>query len=171
MHTSTSWAEQIVADHYGSYHCDMHRFLAIRGLSQSIDFTGGRNFKVQFENKVEPEQVRELISSKFGDANVSVIAIGTDGKTVRISTNYRIEEEGNNIDSEIEAYLYETLKPLLTQNITLETFIDRENHTGGSIISSQKVRSKYCRRHQGIGHLVCCAGFDCHRLVHPTPFP
>ena len=114
-------------------------FLATRGLSQSIDFTGGRNFKVQFENKVEPEQIRELISSKFGDANVSVIAIGTDGKTVRISTNYRIEEEGNNIDSEIEAYLYETLKPVLTQNITLETFIDRENHTGGSIISSQKV--------------------------------
>ncbi len=114
-------------------------FLMTRGLSQSIDFTGGRNFKVQFENKVEPEQVRELISSKFGDANVSVIAIGTDGKTVRISTNYRIEEDGNNVDSEIEAYLYETLKPVLTQNITLETFIDRENHTGGSIVSSQKV--------------------------------
>ena len=112
---------------------------AIRGLSQSIDFTGGRNFKVQFENPVEPEQVRELISSKFGDANVSVIAIGTDKKTVRISTNYRIEEEGNNVDSEIESYLYETLKPVLTQNITLETFIDRDNHTGGSIVSSQKV--------------------------------
>ena len=112
---------------------------AIRGLSQSIDFTGGRNFKVQFENPVEPEQVRELISSKFGDANVSVIAIGTDKKTVRISTNYRIEDEGNNVDSEIEAYLYETLKPVLTQNITLETFIDRDNHTGGSIVSSQKV--------------------------------
>ena len=112
---------------------------AIRGLSQSIDFTGGRNFKVQFENPVEPEQVRELISSKFGDANVSVIAIGTDKKTVRISTNYRIEDEGNNVDSEIESYLYETLKPVLTQNITLETFIDRNNHTGGSIVSSQKV--------------------------------
>ena len=112
---------------------------AIRGLSQSIDFTGGRNFKVQFENPVEPEQVRELISSKFGDANVSVIAIGTDKKTVRISTNYRIEDAGNNVDSEIEAYLYETLKPVLTQNITLETFIDRDNHTGGSIVSSQKV--------------------------------
>ena len=112
---------------------------AIRGLSQSIDFTGGRNFKVQFENPVEPEQVRDLIASKFGDANVSVIAIGTDKKTVRISTNYRIEDPGNNVDSEIEAYLYETLKPVLTQNITLETFIDRDNHTGGSIISSQKV--------------------------------
>ena len=112
---------------------------AIRGLSQSIDFTGGRNFKVQFENPVEPEQVRELISSKFGDANVSVIAIGTDKKTVRISTNYRIEDAGNNVDSEIESYLYETLKPVLTQNISLATFIDRDNHTGGSIVSSQKV--------------------------------
>ena len=113
--------------------------LFVRGLSQSIDFTGGRNFKVQFEQAVEPEEVRELIASKFGDANVSVIAIGTDKKTVRISTNYRIEEDGNNVDSEIEAYLYETLKPILTQNISLETFIDRENHTGGSIVSSQKV--------------------------------
>ena len=50
-------------------------------------FTGGRNFKVQFENKVEPEQIRELISSKFGDANVSVIAIGTDGKTCLLYTS------------------------------------------------------------------------------------
>ena len=114
-------------------------FLATRGLSKSIDFTGGRNFKVQFENQVEPEQIRELIADKFGDANVSVIAVGTDGKTVRISTNYRIQEEGNNVDSEIEAYLYEALKPVLTQDISLETFIDRDNYTGGSIISSQKV--------------------------------
>lgn len=80
-----------------------------------------------------------MISNKFGDANVSVISIGTDKKTVRISTNYRIQDEGNNVDSEIESYLYEALKPMLTQNITLATFIDRDNHTGGSIISSQKV--------------------------------
>ncbi|MGR4858435.1 protein translocase subunit SecDF [Bacteroides pyogenes] len=112
---------------------------AIRGLSQSIDFTGGRNFKVQFENPVQPEQIRELISSKFGDSNVSVIAVGTDKKTVRISTNYRIDDNSETVDSEIEAYLYETLKPVLTQNITLYTFIDRDNYTGGSIVSSQKV--------------------------------
>ena len=114
-------------------------FLFVRGLSQSIDFTGGRNYQVRFEQSIEPEQVRELIEGQFEDANVTVIAIGTDGKTVRISTNYRINEEGNNVDSEIEAKLYEVLKPLLTKNISLETFIDRDNHTGGSIISSQKV--------------------------------
>ena len=114
-------------------------FLFIRGLSQSIDFTGGRNYQVRFEQSIEPEQVRELMEGQFEDANVTVIAIGTDGKTVRISTNYRINEEGNNVDSEIEAKLYEVLKPLLTKNVSLETFIDRDNHTGGSIISSQKV--------------------------------
>src|SRR5574344_2043759 len=112
---------------------------AIRGLSQSIDSTGGRNFKVQFEKQVEPEQIRDLISQKFGDATVSVIALGTDKKTVRISTNYRINDDSNSVDTEIEAYLYEALKPVLTKNITLETFIDRDNHTGGSIVSAQKV--------------------------------
>lgn len=114
-------------------------FLATRGLSKSIDFTGGRNFYVQFENPVQPEQVRELIAKQFGDANVTVIAIGTDKKNVRISTNYRINDEGNEVDTEIEENLYKALKPLLTNNITLGTFIDRENRTGGSIISSQKV--------------------------------
>ncbi|WP_071147718.1 protein translocase subunit SecDF [Bacteroides ihuae] len=112
---------------------------AIRGLSQSIDFTGGRNFKVQFEKPVEPEQVHDLIANKFGDATVSVIAIGTDKKTVRISTNYRIGDDSNSVDSEIEAYLYEAVKPMLTNNITLATFVDRDNHDGGSIVSSQKV--------------------------------
>jgi SecD/SecF fusion protein len=114
-------------------------FMAIRGLSRSIDFTGGRNFNVQFENAVEPEQVRSLVANSFEDANVSVIAVGTDGRTVRISTNYHINEDGQNVDTEIESRLYEAVKPLLTQNISLDTFIDRDNYTGGSIISSQKV--------------------------------
>ena len=133
----------------------------LRGLSQSIDFTGGRNFKVQFENPVEPEQVRELIADKFGeDVNVNVIAIGTDKKTVRISTNYRIADEGNNVDSEIESYLYETLKPLLTQNITLATFIDRDNHTGGSIVSSQKVGPSIADDIIDVDYTVRCCPID-----------
>ena len=114
-------------------------FIGIRGLSRSIDFTGGRNFNVQFENSVEPEEVRALVANSFEDANVSVIAVGTDGRTVRISTNYRINEDNQNVDSEIETRLYEAVKPLLTQNISLDTFIDRDNYTGGSIISCQKV--------------------------------
>ncbi len=114
-------------------------FLCTRGLSQSIDFTGGRNYQVRFEQSIEPEQVRELMEGQFEDANVSVIAIGTDGKTLRISTNYRINETDVNVDSEIEAKIYELLKPLLAQDVTLERFINRDDHRGGSIISSQKV--------------------------------
>ena len=113
----------------------------VRGLAQSIDFTGGRNFVVQFEQVVQPETVRSLLQSKVGDANVQAIALGTDGKTVRVTTNYRINEDSPTIDAEIEEFLYNALKEgnLLGEGTTLEIFIDRDNRAGGSIISSQKV--------------------------------
>ena len=113
----------------------------VRGLAQSIDFTGGRNFVVQFEQVVQPETVRSLLQPKVGDANVQAIALGTDGKTVRVTTNYRINEDSPTIDAEIEEFLYNALKEgnLLGEGTTLEIFIDRDNRTGGSIISSQKV--------------------------------
>jgi len=116
-------------------------FLATRGLSKSIDFTGGRNFVVQFEEPVEPEEVRAILQDVITEDNVQAIALGTDHKTIRISTNYRIDEESENIDSEIEEFLFTSLKAAgkLSPNLTLATFIDRENRDGGSIISSQKV--------------------------------
>ena len=116
-------------------------FLAVRGLSKSIDFTGGRNFVVQFENPVEPEEVREILQDVITEDNVQAIALGTDHKTIRISTNYRIEEDSENIDSEIEEFLFTSLKKAgkLSSDLTLAKFIDRENRDGGSIISSQKV--------------------------------
>jgi SecD/SecF fusion protein len=116
-------------------------FLATRGLSKSIDFTGGRNFVVQFEEPVEPEEVRSILQNVITEDNVQAIALGTDHKTIRISTNYRIDEESETIDSEIEEFLFTSLKNAgkLSSNLTLATFIDRENRDGGSIISSQKV--------------------------------
>ena len=113
----------------------------VRGLAQSIDFTGGRNFVVQFEQQVEPETVRDLLKTKITEDNVQAIALGTDKKTIRITTNYRINEESPTIDSEVEAFIYESLKSgnLLGEGTTLDIFIDRDNRTGGSIISSQKV--------------------------------
>ena len=113
----------------------------VRGLSQGIDFTGGRNYVLQFEKDVTPEEVRDLLQPKLGESNVQVIALGTDHRTVRVSTNYRIDENSPEIDSEIEDLLYQALKGgnLLTKDIPLSTFINRDNHTGGSIVSSQKV--------------------------------
>ena len=113
----------------------------VRKFDRSIDFTGGRNFTVQFEQPVQPEQVADLLENKVEGANLSVIALGTDGKTVRISTNYRINDTDDDIDTQIEQFLFDALKGgnLLSQDLTFNTFIDHENRAGGSIISSQKV--------------------------------
>ena len=116
-------------------------FMLTRGFSKSIDFTGGRNFVVMFENEVQPETVRGLLAEAFPESNTSAIALGTEGKTIRISTNYRIAEDALEVDSEIEEKLFETLKGgnLLAADLTLENFINRDERAGGSIISSQKV--------------------------------
>ena len=112
-----------------------------RGFSKSIDFTGGRNFVVLFENEVQPETVRPILANAFPESNTSVIALGTEGKTLRISTNYRIQEEAIEVDSEIEEKLFTALKGanLLAEDLTLDNFINRDERAGGSIISSQKV--------------------------------
>ncbi|MCQ2096061.1 MAG: protein translocase subunit SecDF [Bacteroidaceae bacterium] len=122
-----------------------------RGLSESIDFTGGRNYKVEFITPVVPEEVEAALDAKFQSkvsanddvekATVQVISVGTDNKTIRVSTNYRINENGQTVDSEIEAVLYETFieNKWLDESVTLEHFVDRDNRVGGSIISSQKV--------------------------------
>ena len=115
---------------------------AFRGLQQSIDFTGGRNFVVQFEKEVEPEDVRALLKEKITNDNVQVIALGTDGKTVRVSTNYMIDDTQNDADSQIEEFLYAAFTEgglIDPASVSLATFRDIENRDGGSIISSQKV--------------------------------
>ena len=114
---------------------------AFRGLSQSIDFTGGRNFVVQFEKEVEPETVRALLKEKITEDNVQAIALGTDGKTIRVTTNYMINDTAKVADDKITEFLYDSFMEgkLLSEDLTIETFRDYDNHTGGSIISSQKV--------------------------------
>lgn len=115
---------------------------AVRGLKGGIDFTGGYNYVVTFENKVVPEEVGDLLREKMPEGTgVQVLALGTDGKTVRISTNYRINDTADDIDEQIEHFIYEALRDgnLLTHNISYEIFVDRDNHTGGSIVSSTKV--------------------------------
>lgn len=111
-----------------------------RGLSKSIDFTGGRNYVVQFEKATEPEQVRGLLDNAFPGCTNSALAIGTDGKTVRISTNYKIESSNPTVDDEAENKLYKALKDggLVSQK-DLATFKNPDLRAGGSIISSAKV--------------------------------
>ena len=117
----------------------------VRGLSKSIDFTGGRNYVVQFENPVEPEQIRSVLGDAFVNADgtkatTSAIAIGTDGKTIRVSTNYMIESNSPTIDDEAETILYKSLKKAgLVSQKNVEAFKNPDIRQGGSIISSTKV--------------------------------
>ena len=115
--------------------------IVVRGFSKSIDFTGGRNYIVLFEKEVQPEQVREALVETFPESNTNAIALGTEGKTIRVTTNYRIEEDGIEVDHDIEALLFEALKKsgALSEDLTIETFVNRDERAGGSIISSQKV--------------------------------
>ena len=112
----------------------------VRGLSKGIDFTGGRNYVVVLEKQTEPEQVKEALVPLFKGATVNALALGTDGKTIRISTNYKIESNNPAIDNEVEDILYKGLHGagLVTQE-SVEAFKNPDVRAGGSIISSTKV--------------------------------
>ena len=122
---------------------------AVRGLSQSIDFTGGRNYVVTLDKEAPVEQVRTALAGAFvntigenagKEANTSVIALGTDGKTVRISTNWDIESNNPQVDDKAETILYNTLKKAGFVNQTnVDAFKNPDVREGGSIISSSKV--------------------------------
>ncbi|MBQ8115024.1 MAG: protein translocase subunit SecDF [Prevotella sp.] len=112
----------------------------VRGLSQSIDFTGGRNYVVAFDKAVQPEEVRGTVAKAFDGFNTSVIALGTDNKTVRISTNYKIESNDPTVDDEAETILYNALKKEgVVNQKDVNAFKNPDVREGGSIISSQKV--------------------------------
>ena len=113
---------------------------AVRGLSKSIDFTGGRNYVVAFEKPVQPEEVRGILAEAFPGCNTGAISIGADGKTIRISTNYKIESNSPTADDEAETILYNALKKHgLVNQANVESFKNPDIREGGSIISSTKV--------------------------------
>ena len=112
----------------------------VRGLSKSIDFTGGRNYVVKLEKAVEPEDVSRALQTSFPNSSVSALALGTDHKTIRISTNYKIESNSPTIDDEVEEILFKALRKegMVTQK-SVEAFKNPDVRAGGSIISSAKV--------------------------------
>ena len=109
------------------------------------EILSGRNYVVQFENPVEPEQIRTVLGGAFVNADgtkatTSAIAIGTDGKTIRVSTNYMIESNSPTVDDEAETILYNALKKAnLVSQKSVEAFKNPDVRQGGSIISSTKV--------------------------------
>ncbi len=96
--------------------------LFTRGLNQGVDFTGGRTYVVKFDNPVNTNDVEQMLKDEFGHTP-EVIMFGTD-KQVRVTTKYRIEERGKEVDKEVDRTLFNGLKPLLPTDITFEKFMD-----------------------------------------------
>ncbi len=121
-------------------------FFAFRGLSRSIDFTGGRNYVVKFEKALQPEDVTQALRGEFEGYTVSCIALGTDNKTIRVSTNYKIESNSATVDDEAENKLFTALKKagMVTQ-ANESDFKNPDVREGGSIISSTKVGPSIAR--------------------------
>ena len=120
--------------------------LAIRGMNQGIDFSGGRNYVVQFDKQVNPNELQQRLAKEFqeeaNDPTVSVGVITIDDPTkVRISTNYRIKDDDPNVDNEVTRLLYTKLAPELTDangNMMDENSFAIADENRG-IISIQKV--------------------------------
>ena len=117
-------------------------------LNLGIDFTGGRNYIVRFAQPVSTQEVNNSLDKVFMDAkaqmsddetfSLNVITIG-DANQVRISTNYRINDNSEDVDDQIEALLYEGCKPFLADNITLDEFKSTDINPEIGIMQSQKV--------------------------------
>ena len=115
-------------------------------LNLGIDFSGGRNYVVRFDNNVNTQDVRENLENVFkatleeGETfGINVITYGNDANQVRISTNYRIHEETAEADEQIEALLYEGCKPFLSEGFTFDDFRSTDSNAEVGIMSSQKV--------------------------------
>ena len=104
----------------------------VRGFNLGVDFAGGRNYVVAFDQTVSPDKARALLENAFDGDMPQVITIGTDNQ-VRIATKYKINDNSSTVDNEIEGKLYDNLKPLLKKQVTKAQFF-KDN-----IKSSQKV--------------------------------
>ena len=110
--------------------------LFARGLNQGIDFSGGRNYIVKFEQPVNTTELQQVLSEQFPGASTSVITIESSNQ-VRVSTNYKINDENADTEREITGKLFTALQPYLRAGMTAEEFSTTDASQG--IVSSQKV--------------------------------
>lgn len=110
--------------------------LFINGLNYGTDFTGGRTFQVQFDNEVDASEVSNVLSKEF-DSNVEAKVFGKADK-LKITTKYRVEEEGVTVDKEVNEVLYKNLKPFFKTPISYEEFV-HPSEKGIGVVQASKV--------------------------------
>ncbi|MBO4665638.1 MAG: protein translocase subunit SecDF [Paludibacteraceae bacterium] len=114
-------------------------------LNLGIDFSGGRNYIIRFAEPVNTQEVNNTLTDIFMAQNpegenlsMRVITIGAANQ-IRVSTNFKINDNSETLDDEIEALLYEGCKQYLGEDITLEQFKSTEINPEIGIMQSQKV--------------------------------
>ena len=112
--------------------------LAFKGLNLGIDFKGGRNYIVRFDQDVKVDQVREALSNVNveGWETPEVKTYGPNGQ-VKITTKYKIDDNNPEVDSEIQGILYQGLNGLFSQSLTADQFSSEDETIG--VLSTQKV--------------------------------
>jgi SecD/SecF fusion protein len=107
--------------------------LATKGLNLGVDFSGGRNYVINFNQDVETEDVQGSLAEAFGEAP-TVITYGAKS-TVRVTTKHMIDDDRPEVDSIIKAEMFGGLQPYLDEDTTLDEFMNGQDY----IISSHKV--------------------------------
>jgi SecD/SecF fusion protein len=106
------------------------------GLKQGVDFKGGRSYVVRFDQPMSATEVATTLKGSFGSAP-EVKTYGNDNQ-LKITTVYKIEEEGQEVDEEVQNALFTGLKSYLG-NTTYENFKPGFEKTGSGIMSYIKV--------------------------------
>ena len=106
------------------------------GLNQGVDFVGGRSYTVRFDNNVNQSQIQSNLSSVLGSAEAKTF--GSDNQ-LKITTNYKVDVEGTEVDNEIQEILYKSLKENLPSNLSYDDFVNGSDEKQVGIMSSIKV--------------------------------
>jgi SecD/SecF fusion protein len=108
----------------------------VNGLDQGVDFVGGRTFQVKFEKAIDATKVAEELSKEFG-TTVEAKIFGSDDQ-LKITTKYKITEEGVDVDKEVNEKLYKGLQHYYT-NSSYEKFINSYDGKTVGVLQASKV--------------------------------
>ena len=111
--------------------------LFTKGLQQGVDFIGGRSYQVRFEKAVNPSEISSELNDVFGSG--TLVKTFGDANQIKITTPYKVNEEGIEVDAEIQNKLYTSLQKYLPDGTTFNDFTVGASEKSIGILQSVKV--------------------------------
>ena len=110
--------------------------LFTNGLNQGVDFVGGRSYTVRFNDNVNPADIQNNLIEVFGNAEAKTY--GSDNQ-LKITTNFKVDVEGSEVDTEIQEKMFESLNGYLPKDVSYDDFVNGSEDKQVGIMSSSKV--------------------------------